>query len=57
VAGSTPARSSGPVPGGWHRRIPERPDDGELAEWRAGRDASYRLVALTIGARAAVADA
>jgi hypothetical protein len=28
-----------------------------LADWRAGRDASYRLVALTIGAGIAVADA
>jgi hypothetical protein len=41
-----------PVPGEWHPRIPERLDDEELAEWRAGRDAVYQLAALTIGARA-----
>jgi hypothetical protein len=28
-----------PEPGEWHPRTPERPDEEELAEWRAGRDA------------------
>ena len=37
---------------GWHPRMPERLDGEELADWRADRDASYRLVALTIGAAA-----
>jgi hypothetical protein len=46
-----------PVPGEWHPRIPERLDDEELADWRAGRNAVYQLAALTIGARLAVADA
>jgi hypothetical protein len=31
-----------PVPGGWHPRIPEQFDEGELADWRAGRDAAYQ---------------
>ena len=43
--------------GEWHPRMPERLDDEELADWRAGRDAVYQLAALTIGARLAVADA
>jgi hypothetical protein len=46
-----------PVPGEWHPRIPERLDDEELADWRAGRNAVYQLAARTIGARLAVADA
>ena len=46
-----------PVPGEWHPRMPERLDDEELADWRAGRNAVYQLAALTIGARLAVADA
>ena len=46
-----------PAPGEWHPRIPERLDDEELADWRAGRNAVYQLAALTIGARLAVADA
>jgi hypothetical protein len=46
-----------PVGGEWHPHIPERLDDGELADWHAGRDAVYQLAALTIGARLAVADA
>ena len=46
-----------PVPGEWHPRIPERLDDEELADWRAGRNAVYQLAALTIGARLAVANA
>jgi hypothetical protein len=46
-----------PIPGEWHPRMPERLDDEELADWRAGRDAVYQLAALTIGARLAVADA
>jgi hypothetical protein len=28
-----------PVPSGWHPRMPERLDEEELADWRAGRDA------------------
>jgi hypothetical protein len=46
-----------PVRGEWHPRIPERLDDEELADWRAGRDAVYQLATLKIGARLAVADA
>jgi hypothetical protein len=46
-----------PVPGEWQPRTPERLDEEELADWRAGRDAVYQLAALTIGARLAVADA
>jgi hypothetical protein len=32
-----------PAPGEWHPRMPERLDDEELADWRAGRDAVYQL--------------
>jgi hypothetical protein len=39
------------------RHVPDRLNQGELAEWRAGRNAVYQLAALTIGARLAVADA
>ena len=46
-----------PEPGEWHPHMPERLDEAELADWRAGRDAVYRLAVLTIGARLAVADA
>ena len=46
-----------PVAGKWHPHMPERLDDEELADWRAGRNAVYQLAALTIGARRAVADA
>jgi hypothetical protein len=46
-----------PVPGQWRPRMPERLDEEELADWRAGRDAVYQLAALTIGARLVVADA
>ena len=35
---------------------PERLDEEELADWRAGRNALYQLAALTIGVRLAVAD-
>jgi hypothetical protein len=38
-------------------RMPERLDEEELADWRAGRNAVYQLAALTVGARIAVADA
>jgi hypothetical protein len=44
-------------PGEWHPRMPERLDEEELADWRAGRNAVYQLAALTGGARLAVADA
>jgi hypothetical protein len=43
--------------GEWHLRMPERLDEQELADWRAGRNAVYQLAALTVGARLAVADA
>jgi hypothetical protein len=46
-----------PESGEWHPRMPERLDEEELADWRAGRNAVYQLAALTIGARLAVADA
>ena len=46
-----------PDPGDWHPRMPERLDEEELADWRAGRDTVYQLAALTVGARLAVADA
>ena len=38
-------------------RMPERLDEEEVADWRAGRNADYQLAALTVGARLAVADA
>ena len=34
-----------PDPGEWHPRMPERLDEEELADWRAGRDAIYQLAA------------
>jgi hypothetical protein len=37
--------------------MPEGLDEEEFADWRARRNALYRLAALTIGARLAVADA
>jgi hypothetical protein len=46
-----------PVPGQWRPRMPERLDEEELADWRAGRNAIYQLAALTIGAQLVVADA
>ena len=46
-----------PDPGEWHPRMPERLDEEELADWRAGRNAVYQLAARTVGARLAVADA
>jgi hypothetical protein len=45
-----------PVLGQWQLHMPERRDEEELADWRAGRNAIYQLAALTIGARLAVAD-
>jgi hypothetical protein len=45
-----------PIRGEWQPRMPERLDEEELADWRAGRDALYQLAALTVGARLAVAD-
>src|SRR5215469_14809499 len=45
-----------PDPGERYPRMPERLDEEELADWRAGRDAIYQLAALTVGARLAVAD-
>ena len=52
-----PAAVIRPDPGEWHPRMPDRLDENELADWRAGRNAVYQLVALTSGARLAVADA
>ena len=43
-------------PSEWQPRMPERLDEEELADWRAGRNAVYQLAALTVGARLAVAD-
>ena len=40
-----------PVPSEWHPRMPERLDENEPADWRAGRNAVYQLAALTIGSR------
>jgi hypothetical protein len=37
-----------PEPGEWHPRMPERLDEQEHADWRAGRDAIYQLAALTV---------
>ena len=51
-----PAAVIRPVPGEWRPSMPERLDEDELADWRAGRNAIYQLAALTIGARLAVAD-
>jgi hypothetical protein len=51
-----PAAVIRPIRGEWHPRMPERLDEEELADWRAGRDAVYQLAALTVGARLAVAD-
>src|SRR5215472_12520163 len=51
-----PAAVIRPDIGEWHPRLPERLDEEELADWRAGRDAVYQLAALTIGARLAIAD-
>jgi hypothetical protein len=45
-----------PVLSEWQPRMPDRLDEEELADWRAGRNAVYQLAALTIGARLAVAD-
>ena len=36
--------------------MPERLDENELADWRAGRNAIYQLAALSIGTRLAVAE-
>jgi hypothetical protein len=51
-----PAAVIRPIVGEWQPRMPERLDDEELADWRAGRNALYQLAALTIGARLVVAD-
>jgi hypothetical protein len=51
-----PGAVIGPIRGEWHPHMPERLDEEELADWRAGRNALYQLAALTIGARLTVAD-
>jgi hypothetical protein len=38
-----PAAVIRPEPGEWHPRMPERLDQEELADWRAGRNAIYQL--------------
>ena len=45
-----------PEPGESLPYMPERLDEEELADWRAGRNAVYQLAALTVGARLAVAE-
>src|ERR1700732_98259 len=40
-----------PDPGEWHPRMPERLDEEELADRRAGRHAVYQLAARTVGGR------
>ena len=45
-----------PERGEWDPYMPERLDEDELADWRAGRNAVYQLAALTVGARLAVVD-
>jgi hypothetical protein len=45
-----------PEPGECQPRIPERLDEEELADCRAGRNAVFQLAALTIGARLTGAD-
>ena len=52
-----PGAVIGPILGEWHPRMPERLDDAELADWRAGRNTVYQLAARTSGARLVVADA
>jgi hypothetical protein len=42
-----------PAAGEWHPSMPERLDEEELEDWRAGRNAGYQLAALTVGARCA----
>ena len=37
-----PAAVIRPEPGEWHPRMPERLDEEELADWRAGRNAVYQ---------------
>jgi hypothetical protein len=51
-----PAAVISPEPGEWQPHMPERLDEKELADWRAGRNAVYQLAALTVGARLAVID-
>jgi hypothetical protein len=46
-----------PVPSEWHPHIPDRLDQKEFGDWRAGRNAVCQLAALTIGAPIGVADA
>ena len=38
-----------PVPGEWQPRMPERLDEEELADWRAGRDAVYQRLRRDLG--------
>jgi hypothetical protein len=37
-----------PELGEWHPCMPDRLDEEELADWRAGHDAIYQLAALTV---------
>jgi hypothetical protein len=45
-----------PEPREWHPRMPDRLNEEELADWRAGRDAIYQVAALTVGARLAICE-
>jgi hypothetical protein len=38
-----------PIRGEWQPRMPERLDEVELADWRAGRNAIYQLAAKDAG--------
>ena len=52
-----PAAVIRPLAGEWHPRMPERLDENELADWRAGRNAVYQLAAPTLAPASRVADA
>jgi len=52
-----PAAVIRPDPGEWHPRMPDRLDENELADWRAGRNAVYQLAAPTLAPASRVADA
>jgi hypothetical protein len=56
IRGRSSASSIADPPANGSQRMPERLDQEELADCRAGRDAVYQLAALTVGARLAVAD-
>jgi len=39
-----------PICGEWHPHMPDRLDEEELADWRAGCNTIYQLAAFTAGA-------